>query len=263
MTDGNRAVPRRVAAPVPSLLNVVPPPDPATARALRQPPRQRRARERVEAILDAAAEVFEEVGYEKATTNEIVRRAGVSPGTLYHWFPDKGALADGLVERYLDALMGFYGPLLDNDPDEPVSHMIRRVLRELARFVTGQGALAALLSSVLSPMTTSDAGRRLEENLATQVRALLELRVPDLMPTERERVTAVVLRVVLTLLTTLPTVPEADREATAEDFSDLLVAYVNAKFPAADAPVWAEDDPPVRPYRPAPQVVVDPTTGER
>lgn len=228
--------------------------DPTPAGPLRQPPRQQRARARVEAILDAAAAVFEEVGYEHATTSQIVERAGVSPGTLYRWFPDKVALGDALAERYLDALMAFYGPLLSNDPDEPVSAMIRRVLRELTAFVSSQGALAALLAAAVSPPATSAAGDRLEANLAEQVRGLLELRVPDLDPVERDRVAAVILRVVLTMLTTLPTLDPSARADAAEDYADLLVAYVNAKFPAEDDPVWAQLDPAVRPFRPAPQL---------
>lgn len=228
--------------------------EPTPSGPLRQPPRQQRARARVEGILDAAAAVFEEVGYDQATTSQIVERAGVSPGTLYRWFPDKVALGDALAERYLEALMAFYGPLLDDDPDEPVPAMIRRVLQQLAAFVSSQGALAALLASAVSPLTTTAAGQRLEANLAEQVRGILELRVPGLVPAERDRVAAVVLRVVLTMLTTLPTVDPTDRPAAADDYADVLVAYVNAKFPAEDDPVWEESDPAVRPFRAAPQL---------
>ena len=48
----------------------------------RRSPRQERSRETVEAILQAAAHVFERHGYAAGTTNRIAERAGVSIGSL-------------------------------------------------------------------------------------------------------------------------------------------------------------------------------------
>lgn len=68
----------------------------------RKRPRQERSRRTVEAILDAAARVFETVGPNAATTNAIAERAGVSVGSLYQYFPNK--LAKRIVARYLAGL---------------------------------------------------------------------------------------------------------------------------------------------------------------
>ena len=54
----------------------------------------------MEAILGAAAQVFEARGYASGTTNRIAETAGVSIGTLYQYFPSKEAL--------VVALLGFY-----------------------------------------------------------------------------------------------------------------------------------------------------------
>ncbi len=68
------------------------------------PPRRRpvqvRAQVRVAKILDTAAEVFSEVGYEAATTNLIAARAEVPIGSLYQFFPNKAAIVTALGERY-------------------------------------------------------------------------------------------------------------------------------------------------------------------
>ena len=66
----------------------------------RNQPRQRRSRATVEAVLAAAAQVFEAHGYAAGTTNRIAERAGVSIGTLYQYFPNKEALAVALLERH-------------------------------------------------------------------------------------------------------------------------------------------------------------------
>jgi len=68
----------------------------------RKRPRQRRARETVDAILEAAAQVFGEAGYGEVTTNRIAERAGVSIGSLYQYFPNKNALLVALVEREVE-----------------------------------------------------------------------------------------------------------------------------------------------------------------
>jgi AcrR family transcriptional regulator len=61
----------------------------------------------VEAILEASARIFGEVGFAAATTNRIAQRCGVSVGSLYQYFPNKEALVRVLyashVRRVLDA----------------------------------------------------------------------------------------------------------------------------------------------------------------
>ncbi len=69
---------------------------------LRRTPKQARGRQRVERILQAAAEVFAEVGYEAATTHGIAERAGTAVGSLYQFFPDKRALFKALEQQHIE-----------------------------------------------------------------------------------------------------------------------------------------------------------------
>lgn len=55
---------------------------------------------RVEAILEAAAEVFSERGFEAATMTEIAARSGTAVGSMYRFFPTREALGARLLERY-------------------------------------------------------------------------------------------------------------------------------------------------------------------
>ena len=54
---------------------------------------------KVRQILEGARTAFFDLGYEGASTDEIVRRAGVSKGTLYNYFPDKKTLFAAFVEE--------------------------------------------------------------------------------------------------------------------------------------------------------------------
>ena len=64
----------------------------------RRKPSQRRSQVTVTAILDAAARVFEERGFEAGTTNHVAEVAGVSIGSLYEYFPNKDAMVVALVD---------------------------------------------------------------------------------------------------------------------------------------------------------------------
>ena len=50
------------------------------------------------AILQAAGEVFAEMGYGAATVRDVVRRTGLAAGTFYNYFPDKEAVFRALLE---------------------------------------------------------------------------------------------------------------------------------------------------------------------
>jgi AcrR family transcriptional regulator len=51
------------------------------------------------AILDAAREVFAELGYGAATIRDVVRRTDLAAGTFYNYFPDKESVLRALVEE--------------------------------------------------------------------------------------------------------------------------------------------------------------------
>jgi AcrR family transcriptional regulator len=51
------------------------------------------------AILDAAREVFAELGYEAAGVRDIIRRTDLASGTFYNYFPDKDAIFVALIEE--------------------------------------------------------------------------------------------------------------------------------------------------------------------
>lgn len=69
---------------------------------MRKTPQQARSREMVERIVAAARQVLVSGGYEGFSTNRVARAAGVSPGSLYQYFPDKAALLDVVLDRYWD-----------------------------------------------------------------------------------------------------------------------------------------------------------------
>ena len=72
---------------------------------LRRRPVQQRSAARVERMLEACAQLIDEVGYDGVTTTLIAERAGVAVGSLYQFFPDKRAVVQALTTRNLDRFM--------------------------------------------------------------------------------------------------------------------------------------------------------------
>ncbi|MEO8093650.1 MAG: TetR/AcrR family transcriptional regulator [Pseudolysinimonas sp.] len=66
---------------------------------IRNEPVQARSTARLAALLDAAANVVHEIGYERLTTAMVAERAGASIGTVYRYFPDRIAVLQSLAAR--------------------------------------------------------------------------------------------------------------------------------------------------------------------
>ncbi|WP_330293948.1 TetR/AcrR family transcriptional regulator [Streptomyces sp. NBC_00576] len=72
------------------------------ATSLRRAPVQRRSAERLTRILDACADLLDEVGYDSLSTRAVAIRAGVPIGSVYRFFGNKRAMADALAQRNLE-----------------------------------------------------------------------------------------------------------------------------------------------------------------
>ena len=69
------------------------------------PTRQRRKETRPQELLDAALELFVEKGFAATRSEEVARRAGVSKGTLYLYYPSKAELFKAVVRQSLSLII--------------------------------------------------------------------------------------------------------------------------------------------------------------
>ncbi|QNP73595.1 TetR/AcrR family transcriptional regulator [Streptomyces roseirectus] len=76
------------------------------ATSLRRAPVQRRSAERLTRILDACADLLDEVGYDDLSTRAVAQRAGVPIGSVYRFFGNKRQMADALAQRNLERYSG-------------------------------------------------------------------------------------------------------------------------------------------------------------
>ncbi|MBF6101054.1 TetR/AcrR family transcriptional regulator [Nocardia cyriacigeorgica] len=143
---------------------------------VRKVPRQRRSRETVDTLLEAAAQMFTREGL-AATTNRIAERAGLSVGTLYQYFPNKHALLRALAERHLvqarTRLDVVFVELRDTRPG--FEETLRAILNAVAELHRDRPALHALLHRV-APHSAEEAAalHAFEDHLAAEVAFHLE-----------------------------------------------------------------------------------------
>ncbi|MGW0950257.1 TetR/AcrR family transcriptional regulator [Streptomyces sp. NPDC002623] len=110
--------------------------------------RQQRGLRRAEQILDAAEELVGASGVEAVGMNAVARHAGVSPGTLYQYFPHKQALVDGLSHRLAEGLrVATAGAprVLEGTGGEATESALDGVLRSLLTLAESRPALLPLL----------------------------------------------------------------------------------------------------------------------
>ena len=99
-----------------------------TRAASRQNP-TRIQREKTEAILAAALDVFSTNGFRGATLDQIAEAAGISKPNLLYYFASKEAVHRMLLERLLDTWLA---PLEQLDPaGDPVSEISAYIRRKL------------------------------------------------------------------------------------------------------------------------------------
>lgn len=155
----------------------------ASARLPRRVPRQDRAKQTVGAILRAASEVLAEEGYDSASTNKIARRAGVSIGALYEYFPNKEALVASLIERYASGVGEVMRARLEEVMDLPVRQAVSILLRTLVDRYRVNPALPRVLVEQIPGVGDKAKLQQIYDEIADLVREYLARHRAELVVT--------------------------------------------------------------------------------
>ncbi|PWV77263.1 DNA-binding transcriptional regulator, AcrR family [Prauserella marina] len=190
--------------------------------------RQARGVRRMEQIADAAAEVFAEAGYAKATTNAIAARAGVSPGTLYQFFANKEAIAETLAQRYQTALRAAHEKAFDPGfASLPLPELIDRMVTPMIEVNIANPGFKALFAATDMPERLSAPTRKLHQAVVGRISEVVQTRVPAL-PADRVRTVAIVATQIFgALLSTVVAAPEAEREIWIGELREALLGYLD------------------------------------
>lgn len=152
-----------------------PPQQPA---APRRAPRQRRAREKHERILDATDALLARDGAATLTTTRIAEQAGVAVGSVYSYFADKQAIAEAVALRHWERFADLVAASAEAEEQAPAEDPLAAAFDALAAGFRGQPAFRALWYSELRSERVRDATRPLRDEVGASLRRVLASRWP-------------------------------------------------------------------------------------
>lgn len=192
----------------------------------RRIPTQERSRKRVERILDAAAHVFAEGGYEAATMEGIAARAETSIGSIYQFFPNKLAVFTELSRHYHAKLRVFFdmllgGPLLDR----PWREILDQGIDALAMFHEQEvGFRAVWVGLQLTEQVVAE-GEAINREFAKRIETVLAAKLPGLPPRMRPVVSTMMVEILTAMLIVSARRP-GEAKALLAETKELLKRYL-------------------------------------
>src|SRR5579859_384782 len=141
------------------------------SNSIRVAPQQKRSSRRLASFLDAAAELFVEVGYEATTMTAIAERSGSSIGALYNYFPDKQAVALTLLGQYAQEIEEQWRPLVEQAKNLSHREFASFFIERIIEIVQVRPAYLRLLGAPIRLRRDPAAKRVLRVNIANAFRA--------------------------------------------------------------------------------------------
>jgi AcrR family transcriptional regulator len=184
----------------------------------------------VERIITAGRAVLVERGYDAFSTNRVATTAGISPGSLYQYFPDKTAILDVVIDRYWDEVaervaasladrIGAFGPA-----------MIRETADALVVALEADRELLRVVSEELPIQRSRERRAALERRVRELASTYLTAR-PDLTRRPSPATTAWVVVLAIESLATrwvLDRPAGIDRDELLDEIVALVGGYLSA-----------------------------------
>ncbi|WP_432191196.1 TetR/AcrR family transcriptional regulator [Streptomyces sp. bgisy027] len=196
----------------------------------KEQPRRRQARgeRRIAQLLEAAASVFTTTGYTAASTNAIAREAGVSPGTLYQFFPNKEAIAIELGDRLIHEMREMYGEALAPvDPATPLEEAVASAVDRFIAFNCAHPAFFALMHGPDVPGRMAEEHDALHATLLSRIEGLLSSFLPDAAPADLARTAHMCLGMYKAGLELVLAHEGAERDAYVQELKYALIRYLD------------------------------------
>ncbi|MFZ5442951.1 MAG: TetR/AcrR family transcriptional regulator [Myxococcota bacterium] len=197
----------------------------------RKLPTQARARATVDAILRATAHILRTQGWDACNTNAVAKRAGVSIGSLYQYFPSKEALVAALTEQHAQASLAVLVDAIARAPTEPrsVDETVRHYIRAMVRLHAADPKLHRVLVEQVPQLRGGRAVlQRVSQESARLVRGWLETQRAQLRAVDLDVATYVLVTSVeaVTHLQVLRRPERLDEDLLVAELTELVLGYL-------------------------------------
>jgi len=199
---------------------------PVASKPKRRVPQQDRGERRVADVLEAAAAVIAEVGYEAATMTQVAEHAGASIGALYQYFPNKEAIVRTLRLQYADEMGTRWASLAVQGSRLSIKQLVDRIFDVVVDFMEDRPAYIPLLNAPRNYKRDPAARNRLRQHFAT----LFRERRPEMTQEGAFRVANVTVQVVKGMNPLYADAKPAERVEIVREFKLLLTSYLSARL---------------------------------
>jgi AcrR family transcriptional regulator len=206
-------------------------------------PKRARGKQRVAELLQAAAEVFAEKGYEAATMTEIAARAGAPIGSLYQFFPVKDALADWLVQNYIALLVADLQALEARASHIDTETLVDNLLGLLRAHERERAAAAPLVEARMDERTRRTTFRHM---LRKQIAAILRVRSPTLSAEAAREMAVVLVSLMKAVSALVDEVSFPGRAAALRDLRTIAVQYIEERLTPGSTDAYSQPPPKAR-----------------
>jgi AcrR family transcriptional regulator len=197
--------------------------------SLRKSPRQARSRALVDAIVSAAMELVERDGTD-FRLSDVAERAGVSPGSLYQYFPSREALLGALIDRQIEtdrAALALWLPTLENVTSGQLSAAL---VDGILGLYGSRPRLFAGMLRALEELQRADDVRGLVAELCANLTDALGRTFPESSASEREKAAQAVVFAGLGIVR--ETVLQRPEELGNEGLRRLMLTMTESTFSA-------------------------------
>ncbi|HEY1454366.1 MAG TPA: helix-turn-helix domain-containing protein [Roseiarcus sp.] len=189
-------------------------------------PKRERGKQRVAALLDAAAAVFAEKGYEAATMTEIAERAGAAIGSLYQFFPSKEALAEALFDRFAERWAASFARVEELAPGRSARELADLFIDHKLKQGTDRDAAIALSTAVAGIV---ERRKPLGDKLRERIASILRIGNPALGQ-EEAAAAAIIVNQVMKMVPALAAGEDDSATALVAEARNLLGLYIAEVF---------------------------------
>ena len=194
---------------------------------LRRQPQQRRSQARVARILDAAAIVFDEVGFEAATTHGIAERASTAVGSLYQFFPDKLAIFNALELRHVERVYDIWEKLLRPEIIQlPFADFVHTIVIQFQKLFEQPTSRIIFIQFFTSPTIFKNIDQGFTQEAINFMAKLLQKRNPDLTEKRSQLLGEICVHGINTLILLALRSNKARRQEIFAEIEVLLKAYL-------------------------------------
>ncbi|MEJ8567213.1 TetR/AcrR family transcriptional regulator [Wenzhouxiangellaceae bacterium CH-27] len=193
----------------------------------RKRPTQERSRDTVDKLLNVTEQLLEDPGLDRLTTVLIAKKAGLSVGTLYEYFPNKQSVLFALASRWIDKMENL---MADNDVSQREysswAEWYESYARSMLELYQQDKGLVRYYDMLVSVLELRELDLKLDAMVEQYLTRSLRHFFPDLLPEDVEIMNRMIITNMHNVLRWAVNMPEPQRSRMLGNLHFLIQSLI-------------------------------------